>query len=75
MAMPALSLLVMDSLPTQRGLATSLQGAVQMMGNAAVASVVVPLFVVHPAADAFWGVHAAFFAAALFFWWRRCTSS
>lgn len=71
MAMPALSLLAMDSLPTQRGLATSLQGAVQMMGNAAVASVVVPLLAVYPAADAFWLVHAGFLAAGVFFWWRR----
>ncbi len=75
MVMPALGLLAMDSLPTQRGLATSLQGAVQMLGNAVVASVAVPLLAVHPAAGTFWLVQAALFAAALFFWWLRPTSS
>ncbi len=41
--MPAITVLAMDCLPTHRGTAASMQGFLQMMSNAAVASFAIPL--------------------------------
>jgi len=41
--LPALTVLTLDCLPTHRGTASSMQGFVQMMTSACVASFVVPL--------------------------------
>lgn len=43
LAMPSLSLLVLDLFPRQRGLASSCQGFVQMAANAASAALIAPL--------------------------------
>ena len=41
--MPAITVLALDCLPTHRGTAASMQGFLQMMTNAGVASLAVPL--------------------------------
>jgi len=41
--MPAITVLALDCLPGHRGTAASMQGFLQMMTNAAVASIAVPL--------------------------------
>jgi DHA1 family bicyclomycin/chloramphenicol resistance-like MFS transporter len=45
--MPAITVLALDCLPTHRGTAASMQGFLQMMSNAAVASLAVPLLNAH----------------------------
>ena len=47
MMMPAITVLALDCLPTHRGTAASMQGFLQMMSNAAVASFAVPLLHAH----------------------------
>ena len=41
--MPAITVLALDCLPTHRGTAASMQGFLQMMTNAGVASIAIPL--------------------------------
>ena len=69
LAMPPLTILALDCFPHHRGAATSMLGFVQMLMNAAVASVAVPLLHTH------W-LHFAlgqslFLALALLLWFRR----
>ena len=66
--MPAITVLALDCLPTHRGTAASMQGFIQMVVNACVASLVLPLL------NAVWlnfvlG-HAAFFLLAAGLWYR-----
>ena len=42
-AMPAMTVLSLDCFPHNRGAASAMQGFIQMMGNALIASVAVPL--------------------------------
>lgn len=67
-AMPAFTVLSLDCFPHNRGAASAMQGFVQMMGNAVVASLVVPLLSQQP-------VHLALgqllmVAIGLLLWWR-----
>jgi len=69
--MPPLTILALDCFPHHRGAATSMLGFVQMLMNAAVASVAVPLLHTH------W-LHFAlgqslFLLLALLLWCRRGT--
>ncbi len=43
MAMPAITVLTLDCFPNNRGAASAVQGAIQMTGNALIASLAVPL--------------------------------
>jgi DHA1 family bicyclomycin/chloramphenicol resistance-like MFS transporter len=45
--MPAITVLALDCLPTHRGTAASMQGFLQSLTNAAVASIAVPLLNTH----------------------------
>ncbi len=67
MAMPAISVVAMDLYPRNRGAATSIQGFMQAMMNALVASLLVPLLNHHwhYFALAMWGLNAV----ALALWW------
>jgi DHA1 family bicyclomycin/chloramphenicol resistance-like MFS transporter len=49
MAMPAMTVLSLDCFPENRGSASAMQGFVQMLGNAVISSVAVPLLSVEPA--------------------------
>lgn len=67
-AMPALTVLALDCFPKNRGTASALQGFVQMMVNALVASLAVPLLsqqAKHLALGQF-----ILLAFAVFLWWR-----
>lgn len=48
MAMPAMTVLSLDCFPHNRGSASAIQGFTQMLGNAAISSIVVPLLSVQP---------------------------
>jgi len=48
MAMPAMTVLTLDCFPKNRGAASAVQGSIQMVGNALIASVAVPLLVHRP---------------------------
>ena len=47
-AMPAMTVLALDCFPHNRGAASAVQGFIQMMGNAFIASLAVPLLARHP---------------------------
>jgi DHA1 family bicyclomycin/chloramphenicol resistance-like MFS transporter len=47
-AMPAMSVLALDCFPSNRGAASAVQGSVQTMGNALIASLAVPFLGQHP---------------------------
>lgn len=67
-AMPAMTILALDCFPANRGTASALQSFVQMMGNAFIASLAVPLLQLQPnymASGQFLLV-----VAALLLWWR-----
>ncbi len=67
--MPAVSILVLDSLPHQRGLASSLQSFVQMSGNAMVASLLVPMLHGHSLSSyLMW--QGLFAVTAFLLWWH-----
>ena len=67
-AMPALTVLALDCFPKNRGTASALQGFVQMMANALVASVAVP-FLSQQASHLAIGQFILLFFALLL-WWR-----
>ncbi len=48
-AMPAMTILSLDCFPQNRGSASAMQGFVQMLGNAIISSIVVPILSVAPA--------------------------
>jgi len=66
--MPAISVLAIDCFPHNRGAATSMQGFVQMLINAAVASLLVPLLQVER--SFFVSGQAALLLLAILFWIR-----
>lgn len=67
-AMPALTVMALDCFPDNRGTASALQGFVQMMANALIASLVVPLLSQHPSHFAMGQLTLLVFALLL--WWR-----
>ena len=67
MAMPALTVMSLDCFPNNRGTASALQGFVQMMGNALIASLAVPLLSFQPSHLALGQL--ALLACALLLWW------
>ena len=66
-AMPALTVMALDCFPNNRGTASALQGFVQMMGNALIASLAVPLLSYQPSYFALGQL--ALLACALLLWW------
>ena len=72
-AMPAMTVLSLDCFPNNRGTASALQGFVQMMANAMIASLAVPLLSQQP-------IHLALgqlmiLTFALLLWWRLPAAS
>ena len=67
-SMPALTVMALDCFPNNRGTASALQGFVQMMGNALIASLAVPLLIFQPSYLALGQL--ALLACALLLWWR-----
>ena len=67
-AMPALTVLALDCFPKNRGTASALQSFVQMMTNALVASLAVPLLSQQPSHLALGQL--ILLACALLLWWR-----
>ncbi|MDQ6964336.1 MAG: multidrug effflux MFS transporter [Mariprofundales bacterium] len=67
LTMPALTILALDRCPTHRGSATSMQGFIQMVLNAAVASIAVPLLQTERLHFVLGQV--AFLVAAVVLWW------
>jgi len=67
-AMPAMTVLVLDCFPKNRGTASAVQGFVQMLGNALIASLAVPLLSSQPSDMAFGQL--ALIIVALILWWR-----
>lgn len=67
-AMPAISVLALDCFPKNRGTASALQGFVQMMANALIASLLVPLLHYQPVYMA--SGQIVLLACALFLWWQ-----
>lgn len=67
-AMPAMTILALDCFPKNRGTASALQGFIQMLGNAFIASLAAPFLSLHPSHLAFGQL--ALLACALFLWWR-----
>lgn len=67
-AMPAMTVLSLDCFPKNRGTASALQGFVQMMGNAFVASLAVPLLSLQPSHLALGQL--ALLTCALLLWWN-----
>jgi len=68
MAMPAMTVLSLDCFPNNRGSAAAVQGFVQMLGNALISSVAVPLLSLVPSHLALG--QTALIAVAVFLWWR-----
>ena len=66
LAMPSLTLMLLDLFPHNRGMAASLQGCVQSMGAGFVAAIASPLFSATAATMAFGGL--LFALAALMLW-------
>jgi DHA1 family bicyclomycin/chloramphenicol resistance-like MFS transporter len=48
MAMPAMTVLSLDCFPNNRGTASAMQGFIQMLGNALISSIAVPLLSIQP---------------------------
>ena len=67
-AMPALTVMALDCFPNNRGTASALQGFVQMIANALVASFAVPLLSFQPSYLALAQLALLFFAILL--WWK-----
>ena len=67
-AMPAMTVLALDCFPKHRGTASALQGFVQMMANALVASLAVPLLQQQPAHMAIAQLILLSFALCLWWW-------
>ena len=67
-AMPAMMVLSMDCFPNNRGTASAVLGFVQMLGNALIASLAVPLLSQHPSHLALG--QTALVVIALLLWWR-----
>lgn len=67
-AMPAMTVLSLDCFPNNRGSASAVQGFVNMLGNAVISSVAVPLLSSHPSHLAL-GL-LALLGVALLLWWR-----
>jgi len=67
-AMPAMTVLALDCFPNNRGTASALQGFVQMMGNALIASLAVPLLHTRPEHMA--AGQLLLLTCALILWWR-----
>lgn len=67
-AMPAMTILALDCFPMNRGTASALQGFIQMLGNAAIASFVTPFLSMHPSHLAFGQL--SLLIIALLLWWR-----
>lgn len=72
-AMPAMMVLALDCFPRNRGTASALQGFVQMMANALIASIAVPLLSQHPSHLAIGQV--VLLLATLLLWWRLPAAS
>ena len=72
-AMPAMMVLSLDCFPNNRGTASALQGFVQMMTNALLASLAVPLLSDRPSHLALGQL--LLLAAALLLWWRLPAAS
>lgn len=68
LAMPAMTVLSLDCFPHHRGTASALQGFVQMMVNALIASLAVPLLAQQPSHMALGQL--ALLLMSLFLWWR-----
>jgi DHA1 family bicyclomycin/chloramphenicol resistance-like MFS transporter len=68
MAMPAMTVLSLDCFPNNRGTASAMQGFIQMLGNALISSVAVPLLSLQPAHMALG--QTTLIAIALLLWWR-----
>jgi len=67
-AMPALSIMAVDCFPQNRGTATAMQGFSQMISNAFMSSIAVPILIKLPVYLALG--QAALLACALILWWR-----
>ena len=67
-AMPAMMVMSLDCFPQNRGSASAMQGFVQMLSNAFIASLAVPFLSDHPAHLALGQL--ALVAIALMLWWR-----
>lgn len=75
MIMPAITILALDCFPHHRGTAASMQGFIQMLINACVAGIAVPLL--HTRREFFVSGQAAFLSLSLLLWvmaWRRYRS-
>lgn len=68
LAMPAMTVLSLDCFPHHRGTASALQGFVQMMVNALIASLAVPLLSLAPSHMALGQL--ALLVTSLVLWWR-----
>jgi MFS transporter, DHA1 family, multidrug resistance protein len=73
MIMPAITVKALDCFPKNRGSATSMQGFFQMLSNAAVASIAVPLL--HTSSQNFVLGQLAFLLMALLLWYLALRSS
>ncbi len=67
-AMPAMTVMSLDCFPNNRGTASAMQGFVQMLGNALIASLLVPLLSQQPSHLALGQM--VLVAIALLLWWR-----
>jgi DHA1 family bicyclomycin/chloramphenicol resistance-like MFS transporter len=72
-AMPAMVVMALDCFPKNRGTASALQGFIQMMTNALIASLLVPLLSQKPGHFALG--QSVLLATALFLWWRLPAST
>jgi len=67
-AMPAMTVMSMDCFPNNRGTASAVMGFIQMLGNALIASLAVPMLSQQPSHLALGQM--ALVAIALILWWR-----
>ena len=67
-AMPAMTVMSLDCFPNNRGTASAMQGFVQMLGNALIASLLAPLLSQQPSHLALGQMTLV--AIALILWWR-----
>lgn len=71
-AMPAMTVLALDCFPNNRGSASALQGFVQMMANALIASLAVPLL--HTKPEYMAAGQLLLLICAILLWWHLPTS-
>ncbi len=71
-AMPAMMILSLDCFPNNRGTASAMQGFVQMVGNALITSIAVPLL--SPQASHLALGQVVLIVIALLIWWRLPTT-